>query len=86
MVANRRMSWLLPFLALTLAVAGCGSLLSPADPPVGTPDEGARQDTQVSPLAGLSPLATPAGALAQRPIDLVVLHTNDNWGETDPCG
>ena len=21
-----------------------------------------------------------------KPIDLVVLHTNDNWGETDPCG
>lgn len=20
------------------------------------------------------------------PIDLVVLHTNDNWGETEPCG
>lgn len=20
------------------------------------------------------------------PIELVVLHTNDNWGETKPCG
>ena len=20
------------------------------------------------------------------PLDLVVLHTNDNWGETEPCG
>ena len=24
--------------------------------------------------------------LTPAPLDLVVLHTNDNWGETDPCG
>lgn len=25
-------------------------------------------------------------ALTPAPLDLVVLHTNDNWGETEPCG
>lgn len=24
--------------------------------------------------------------LISAPFDLVVLHTNDNWGETEPCG
>ena len=24
--------------------------------------------------------------LTPGPLDLVVLHTNDNWGETEPCG
>jgi hypothetical protein len=27
-----------------------------------------------------TPLPTPA------PLRLVILHTNDNWGETEPCG
>lgn len=31
--------------------------------------------------AASAPLPTPTG-----PIDLVVLHTNDLWGETNPCG
>jgi ABC-type glycerol-3-phosphate transport system substrate-binding protein len=22
----------------------------------------------------------------REPIELVILHTNDNWGETEPCG
>lgn len=28
----------------------------------------------------------PAAGLTPSPLDLVVLHTNDNWGETEPCG
>ncbi|NIV32644.1 MAG: hypothetical protein GWN58_25330 [Anaerolineae bacterium] len=38
----------------------------------------------VNPEAGL-----PADLVADQtplPLDLVVLHTNDNWGETEPCG
>ena len=27
-----------------------------------------------------------AGILTPAPMELVVLHTNDNWGETEPCG
>jgi len=23
---------------------------------------------------------------AREPIELVILHTNDNWGESEPCG
>jgi hypothetical protein len=32
--------------------------------------------------------ATPAPTATQppAPVDLVILHTNDNWGETEPCG
>jgi len=44
--------------------------------------------SQVSPLptpaSELAPTLTPASTLAS--IQLVVLHTNDNWGETEPCG
>ena len=32
------------------------------------------------------PLAEPAGSLPSVPMRLVVLHTNDNWGEPEPCG
>ena len=35
---------------------------------------------QPMPSAELAVSRTPA------PLDLVVLHTNDNWGETEPCG
>ena len=28
----------------------------------------------------------PAATLTPSPLDLVVLHTNDKWGETEPCG
>jgi 2',3'-cyclic-nucleotide 2'-phosphodiesterase (5'-nucleotidase family) len=31
----------------------------------------------------------PAATVATQPpapIDVVILHTNDNWGETEPCG
>jgi ABC-type glycerol-3-phosphate transport system substrate-binding protein len=28
----------------------------------------------------------PASAPNRGPMELTILHTNDNWGETDPCG
>jgi hypothetical protein len=31
---------------------------------------------------GLEPVSGPS----RGPMELTVLHTNDNWGETDPCG
>jgi hypothetical protein len=31
-----------------------------------------------SPTAGALPTASPAA--------WIILHTNDNWGETEPCG
>jgi hypothetical protein len=33
-----------------------------------------------------SPTATPTLRPAPNPGQLVLLHTNDNWGETEPCG
>jgi hypothetical protein len=38
----------------------------------------------VNPQAG--PTADSAADLTPLPLELVVLHTNDNWGETEPCG
>jgi 2',3'-cyclic-nucleotide 2'-phosphodiesterase (5'-nucleotidase family) len=48
-------------------------------------------DSQVSPLAPASPLLptvtmAPTATPAPAPIQLTILHTNDNWGETEPCG
>lgn len=28
----------------------------------------------------------PASGASRGPMELTILHTNDNWGETDPCG
>lgn len=39
-----------------------------------------------TPAALSAPADTPAPMPAQRASQLVVLHTNDNWGETEPCG
>lgn len=30
--------------------------------------------------------APETGAAVTEPLDIVLLHTNDNWGETEPCG
>jgi hypothetical protein len=70
--------WLL---AVVLLLVSCG-----------TP--GPETELETSPLAHdsplSSPLATPTASLAstrvRAPLELTVLHTNDNWGETEPCG
>lgn len=71
-------------------VAGCGtpqssSLLpvpgiSPVSP-LPTPTLFLLEPT---PTSALTP--TPKPGPQAEPIRLVVLHTNDNWGETAPCG
>jgi hypothetical protein len=51
-------------------------------------------DALISPLTQHSPLPTPVPLPTEEPtpeaapdsLELVVLHTNDNWGETEPCG
>lgn len=51
-----------------------------------------QNELQVSPLSQVSPLPvatfTPSPTFTAMPVamQLVVLHTNDNWGETEPCG
>lgn len=71
-------------LLFALLIAACS-----ATTPVGS---------SVSPLAtgSASPLPTasavptetviPSPTPTREPVQLVVLHTNDNWGETEPCG
>jgi hypothetical protein len=44
----------------------------------------------VEPLPTVSPAPSPTSTATLRPTpspgQLVLLHTNDNWGETEPCG
>jgi hypothetical protein len=77
-------------LVLLTIITACGarptttSTLAPATvagDPVGT---AALDGLQTSPLAAATATAVPAAGKA--PLALVVLHTNDNWGETEPCG
>jgi hypothetical protein len=76
------------FLLLLLCVlaAGCG----PAAPVVDGPYAASESTPKTSPLAGPFPLPSPSviSELAATPLpsQLLVLHTNDNWGETEPCG
>jgi hypothetical protein len=85
MMLTRCRWWQVTLLVLALALAACG--------------EGALEtDVQVSPLALDSPILPDPSTLTVEPtlvptptpapvqIELVVLHTNDNWGETEPCG
>lgn len=82
-------------LILSLAVAGCGSVASepdwqtsplaqaspsPAPAFTSTPTPASTSTPQPAPT--FTPVPLPAPAANQ----LVVLHTNDNWGETEPCG
>jgi hypothetical protein len=83
-------------LILSLGVAGCGVVTQEADWQTSPLETGG----QTSPLAEASPLpgptSTPTPVPTQIPTAtpqptpvssrLVVLHTNDNWGETEPCG
>jgi hypothetical protein len=84
------------FLVLGLVVTGCGT----PTPMIGVQDDAAVSPlSQVSPLATatLIPTQAPVPSLTfapspmpsptlSGPSRLVVLHTNDNWGETEPCG
>jgi hypothetical protein len=102
-------------LALSLVMAGCGTVapgptlsavvpsqVSPVPRPTSELTPSAVAPSQVSPLptpalqpspsaaasSQVSPLPTPTPELASAPAPnrLLVLHTNDNWGATEPCG
>jgi hypothetical protein len=65
----------MPLLALGIFVVSCGTVtpgtgLSPSLLPTKT----------ALPIRTLTPIPT------REPIQLVLLHTNDDWGETEPCG
>jgi hypothetical protein len=78
-----------------LLLAGCGFAATQPLPSATVSPAGA---TQILPSATVSPAATaepaaelatsplPTAGAAREPLQLVVLHSNDNWGETEPCG
>jgi hypothetical protein len=76
-------SWLACLLVVGLLAISCGTVTPTAS-------------VQTSPLAANSPLPsatvapiprpTSTATLLPAPVTLVILHTNDNWGETEPCG
>jgi uncharacterized protein YcfL len=79
--------WLVCVTVLSLLVTGCGT---------GTPGVEVQESLPVMdssvPSATMAPTMPPTATVAPTttplpsPIQLVVLHTNDNWGETEPCG
>jgi hypothetical protein len=89
MTSARIILWITILMVLGWIVTGCGSTPSPT----GTLETG---DSQTSPLSPVSPLLVetkaptptplPVPTVLPDPMQLVVLHTNDNWGETEPCG
>jgi len=61
--------------------------VSPLPTPALEPTSSAAALSQVSPLP--TPATEPTSAPqidAVAAIQLIVLHSNDNWGETEPCG
>jgi hypothetical protein len=78
-----RLSTAAGLLALCLLAVGCAT-----DTPEAT--------SPVSPTQPVLPVATstavptstsvPTPTPTAEPVQVVILHTNDNWGETEPCG
>ena len=96
MVPSReRRRWAVACLLALLLVAGCGPAAAPPLPSATIP---AADATRMPPSAMIpqAPTAGPAADLVtsplptpgtdREPLQLVVLHSNDNWGETEPCG
>ena len=99
MAVHCRTSWLLCLFALGLLLASCGSPVPESEVATRTPGPELRAtvsetEALISPLTQHSPLPTPPPPPAEEPtpqaakdsLEFVVLHTNDNWGETEPCG
>jgi len=82
MSIRRFASWFVAMLVVSLLLAGCGAASQ-----VGVQTAAPAQKPVLS-TATLTPLPTPVPTPTPTPapLQLVVLHTNDNWGETEPCG
>jgi hypothetical protein len=84
MIFRRLVLRFVPLLVLGTFVVSCGTV---------TPDAGLQSSLlpTKTPLPTLPtktppPTRTPTPIPTREPVQLVVLHTNDNWGETEPCG
>lgn len=73
---NSVRSGMLVLLMLVLGLAASGCATGGAE--VAAPASVAQTTRQLPSLATSTPMPAP--------LPLVVLHTNDNWGETEPCG
>jgi hypothetical protein len=89
--------WLICVTVLSVLITGCGT----GTPGTGVQESPLVMDSSVpsatiaptqpstaSAAPTLPPTATPTSTASPSPapLQLVVLHTNDNWGETEPCG
>lgn len=77
-------------LMLLSLVAGCGGATPETDsqvsPPANAQTSPLVPTRALAPTAMLSPTPAPTAPPPPAPIQLTILHTNDNWGETEPCG
>ena len=77
--------------ALLLSLVVSVGLISCAG---GFPESGSQAQDSGQPIALLTATLTPqptptltaAPSATPMPLELLILHTNDNWGETEPCG
>ena len=88
MSSNRSKYWIAGLLILGLILAGCETAAPGTSRPPSTLAQSVLQSPLASPTAvpASAPEPTPTPIPTQSPIRLAVLHTNDNWGETEPCG
>ena len=86
MVGTRVYFTAIALLAFTLTLTNCASEPAPTvlvelgSTPEAIPSATAPVVPTETPTDTPEPTATPT------PLQLVILHTNDNWGETEPCG
>jgi hypothetical protein len=81
-------------LILTLILAGCENATPGGEQPPSTVAQSVLQSPLASPTAvptftpkpAPTPEPSPILAPASAAVQLTLLHTNDNWGETEPCG
>ena len=82
---------LVALLILASGLAACGSKETPMPAPA-TEVRAAPTDTQrpatptMPPPTQAEPTASPVPPFVRRPAEVTILHTNDVYGEIDPCG
>jgi hypothetical protein len=71
------------FVLIGLALFGCSGIMStPTPTPTSMPTKTPTPTPTFTPTSTPTPTPTPT----PRPIELTVLHTNDTWGYSEPCG